>query len=82
MNPLKVLGLDSVALVFFQKFWLTMGNSVMRAVLSALKSGAIPPSINHIDFVLIPKDKNAEVVGDSLHQPMQCYIQTYLKSYL
>lgn len=64
MDPLKALGPDKRALVFFQKYWAIVGCLDIDVMLQALNSSVIPPSFNHTHVVLVPKKKQPEVVGD------------------
>ena len=64
MDPLKALGLDGMPPLFFQHFWLTIGDEVEEAVLTCLETGSIPPSINRTFITLIPKVKNPVRVSD------------------
>lgn len=64
MHMLKAPRPDRMAPLFFQKFWLVVGKSVINAVLHALNTGDIPTPLNHTYVVLIPKKKSPESVGD------------------
>ena len=62
MEPLKALGPDGLPPLFYQKFWNTIGDDVLAAILNCLNIGFIPPSINRTFITLIPKVKSPTVV--------------------
>ena len=62
MAPLKAPGPNGMPLIFFQKFWNTVGDDVVEAVLLCLNFGTILPSLNHTFISLIPKVKSPEYV--------------------
>ena len=62
MAPLKAPGPNGMPPIFFQKFWNTVGDDVVEAVLLCLNSGTILPSLNHTFISLIPKVKSPEYV--------------------
>ena len=64
MAPLKAPGPDGMPPIFFQKFWNTVGDDVVEAVLSCLNSGTILPGLNHTFITLIPKVKCPEYVTE------------------
>ena len=64
IRPTKAPGPDGMNALFYQKFWHIVGNNVIAAVLNFLNSGFMPPEINYIHIVLIPKIKNQEKITD------------------
>ena len=60
MYPLKSPCPDGMPLLFFQHFWLTIGNMVTKTVLDFLNFGYAPPMFN----VLIPKNKDPKSIFD------------------
>ena len=62
MAPLKALGPDGMPPIFFQKFWNTIVDDVVKAVLSCLNSRTILSGLNHTSISLIPKVKSPEYV--------------------
>ena len=62
MAPLKAPGPEGKPLIFFQKFWNTIGDDVVKAILSCLNSGTILLGLNHTFISLIPKVKSPEYV--------------------
>ena len=64
MAPLKAPGPNGLPLLFYQKFWPSIGEDVSKAVLNYLNLGSIPSSINHTFITLIPKVKSPFVVSE------------------
>jgi len=62
MAPLKAPEPNGMPLIFFQKFWNTIGDDMVEAVLSCLNYGTILPGLNHTFISLIPKVKSPEYV--------------------
>ena len=62
--PLTALGPDGMSPIFYKSFWHIVGKDVTEVVLSALKSGTIPDSINSTFIALIPKIKDPRKVSD------------------
>lgn len=62
MAPLKASGLDGMPTIFFQHYWASIGDDVVKAVLSCLNSGNIFPGLNHTFITLIPKVKSPEYI--------------------
>ena len=57
MHPSKSLGLNGMYPLFFQKYWLIVGNDVTDAVLSIFNLGHMLHKMNYTHIVLIPKKK-------------------------
>ena len=64
MYPLKSPGPDGMPPLFFQHFWLTIGNMVTKMVLDFLNFGYAPPMFNDTHVVLIPKNKDLKSIFD------------------
>lgn len=56
MAPLKFLGPDSFGIVFYQKYWKTVGMKVSNAVPSILNGEGMLPSLNSSFIALITKN--------------------------
>ena len=64
MAPLKAPGPDGMPPIFFQHYWSSIGDDVVKAVLSCLNSGQILPGLNHTFLTLIPKVKSPNKATD------------------
>lgn len=64
MHPLKAPGPDGMCPLFFQTYWHIVGPAVTVLVLSVLRGGDIPKSINKTFIVLIPKKKEPDKMSD------------------
>ena len=65
IGPTKALGPDGMNVLFYQKFWHIVGDSVIIiTILDFLNSGYMVPKINQTNIVLIPKVKNPEKMTD------------------
>ena len=62
MAPLKALGPDGMPPISFQHYWESIGDDVVKAVVSCLNSTSIESSLNHTFITLIPKVKSPEYV--------------------
>ena len=62
MAPLKAPGPDGMPPIFFQHYWESIGNDVVKAVVSCLNSTSIETGLNHTFLTLIPKVKSLEFV--------------------
>ena len=62
MEPLKAPRSNGLPPLFYQKFWPSIGEDVLCAILNCLNLGSIPPSINRTFITLIPKVKIPTVV--------------------
>ncbi|KAK9990735.1 hypothetical protein SO802_025720 [Lithocarpus litseifolius] len=55
MYPLKAPGPDGMPPLFYQHFWLNIGEVVTKTILDFLNNGLSPPNFNETHIVLIPK---------------------------
>ena len=69
-NDLKQMALlkapkpDGMLLIFFQHYWESIGDDVVKAVVSCLNSNSMEPGLNHTFIILIPKVKSPEFVSE------------------
>lgn len=64
MHPITAPGPYGMPPLFYQHFWPTVGNVVIKTLLNFLNRGIIPPKFNETHIVLIPKVKNPQLVTD------------------
>jgi len=64
MYPLKVPGLDGMPPLFFQHFWPTIGDVVIKTVLDFLNAGISPPNFHDTHIMLVPKCKEPKRIID------------------
>lgn len=64
MHPNKAAGMDGLNPAFFQKFWSIVGKDVSEECLRIINSGSIPPQLNQIAIVLIPKRSHLQSMND------------------
>ena len=64
MAHLKALVLDGMSPIFFQHYWESIGDDVVKAVVSCLNSTSIETGLNHTFITLIPKVKSPEFVTE------------------
>ncbi|XP_030939909.1 uncharacterized protein LOC115964800 [Quercus lobata] len=64
MAPLKAPRPDGMPPIFFQHYWESIGDDVVKAVISCLNSNSIEPGLNHTFIALIPKVKSPEFVTE------------------
>ena len=57
MAPLKASGPNGMPQIFFHHYWSSIGDDVVKAILSCLNSSQILPGLNHTLLTLIPKVK-------------------------
>ena len=62
MGPTKAPNPNGMNILFFQKFWLIVGDNVAFVVLSFLNFGILEDDINYMNTVLIPKVKAPEKI--------------------
>ena len=55
MHPTKAPGPNGIPLIFFQKYWDVVGQSVVNCVLKILNMGVMPKGLNETYICLIPK---------------------------
>lgn len=64
MHSTKAPGPDGMSPILYQQYQDVVGKYVTDATLSALTTGILPPSLNHIFLTLIPKRKDLEKVSN------------------
>ena len=64
MHLTKVLGLDGMSPLFYQKYWDIVGPCVLDCVLQALNSGIMPRHANETIICLVPKTKNPQKITE------------------
>ena len=64
MKPYKAPSPNGLHAGFFQRFWLTMGDSVKDEVLKAFSDRKIPEYLNKTHIVLIPKIQGPETIAN------------------
>ena len=62
MAPLKAPGSNGMPPIFFQHYWSSIGDDVVKAVISCLNSNHISSGLNHTFTALIPKVKSLESI--------------------
>ena len=62
MAPLKASGPDGMPPIFFQHYWESIGDDVVKAMVSCLNSTSIETGLNHTFITLIPKVKSPEFI--------------------
>ena len=62
MAPLKAPGPDGMPPIFFQHYWESIGDDVVKAMVSCLNSTSIEIGLNHNFITLIPKVKSPEFI--------------------
>ena len=62
MYPLKSPSPNGMPPLFFQHFWLTIGNMVTKMVLDFLNFGIAPPMFNDTHIALISKNKDPKSI--------------------
>ena len=63
MAPLKALGTDGMPPIFFQHYWDSIGDDIVKAVLFCLNARVVMPGLNHTYITLIPKVKSSEFIS-------------------
>ena len=64
MAPLKAPGPDGMPPLFFQHYWDSIGDDVVKAVLFCLNTKDVLPGLNHTFITLIPKVKSPEFISE------------------
>lgn len=64
MHSNKAPGVDGMNPAFFQRFWDIMGADVVKECLQILNSAVMPPELNCINIVLIPKKNSPKSLID------------------
>ena len=64
MKAYKAPDPDGLHAHFFQRFWLTVGDSVVEEVMKAFEKKRVPQYLNETHIVLIPKIQGPEVLGN------------------
>lgn len=60
MHPDKSSGPDGLNSAFYHRFWDDIGNELFAYATNWLNSGQLPPTLNAIHIVLVPKGDNLE----------------------
>lgn len=63
MKPFKAPGVDRLHAGFFQRFWMSMGESIKEEVKGIFSSCCMPPYLNQTLVVLIPKRNGPKSIG-------------------
>ena len=58
LHPTKSPSPNGMSALFFQKYWIIVGNNVTNLVLNVLNSGMSMAEINKTNIALVPKSKN------------------------
>ena len=64
LKAFKALGLDGFHVGFFQRFWSTVGKSVVDEVKKIFGERKIPEYLNRTHIVLIPKIQGLKTLGN------------------
>ena len=64
MKAYKAPGPDGLHVGFFQRFWLTVRDSVVEEVMKAFEKKRVSQYLNETHIVLIPKIQGPEVLGN------------------
>ena len=64
MKPYKSPGPDGLHASFYQRFWLTVGDSVKKEVMRVFLDRKVPDYLNKTLIVLIPKIQGPESIGN------------------
>lgn len=64
LKAFKAPRLDGLHAGFFQRFWITVGDSVREEVKKAYRERKIPKYLNNTSIVLIPKVQGPESIGN------------------
>ena len=64
MKPYKSLGPGGLHAGFYQRFWLTVGDSVIKEVIKVFLDRKVPDYLNKTLTVLIPKVQGPEYIGN------------------
>lgn len=63
MAPLKAPGSDGIHAIFYQREWITVGETVVNQVKDFMHTGNLPNGINDTLVALVPKTPNPEKVN-------------------
>ena len=75
LKPFKAPGPDGLYAGFFQKFWHTVGNSVIEEVQKIFAVRRVPEVLNCTHIALIPKIQGPETLGN--YRPISLYNTVY-----
>lgn len=64
MSPIKSSGPDSFPVLFFKKYWHTLGSSISNCVLDFLNHHNLPVALNYTFIVLIPKVSSPKCMSE------------------
>ncbi|KAK2662806.1 hypothetical protein Ddye_001380 [Dipteronia dyeriana] len=67
MNPLKAPGSDGLPVIFYQRYWDSVGESVTEACLSKLNVGASVDWMNNTIISLLLKVQSSDYILISLY---------------
>ena len=63
LKAFKAPGLDGLHAVFFQWFWIIVGDSVREEIKKVFRDRLIPKYLSSTNIVLIPKVQGLETIG-------------------
>ncbi|KAK3211535.1 hypothetical protein Dsin_016241 [Dipteronia sinensis] len=63
MSSTKVLGMDEILPLFYQKYWGTVGEGITKDFLCYLNDGESHSAVNGTLIILIPKTQNHEILA-------------------
>ena len=75
LKAFKAPGLDGLHVVFFQRFWIIVGDSVREEIKKVFRDRIIPEYLSSTNIVLIPKVQGPETIGS--YRPISLYNSVY-----
>lgn len=79
MGPFKSMGPDGMTVVFYKKYWATVGPKVVETLHDIFRTKYIPDAFNHTFIALIPKIAHTSRV-DQLCPISLCNVTNILAS--